>query len=220
VFNTTAQAGDDGDSKETPVIKANKGMILRKSVDYIRYLQQLVTAQASRNRDLEAQIHRLTVQQQQQQVGSVDSSSSALTPEGPTMDLNQQNFHVFSEDLLNGVNAMGMVDILHTLTPEDSEEYLAIINAEVQSKKAAENGHAMAEEEEGGGTRSTEMELDDNSSGSGTSAYSPLAQAEEEERGRSREWSRLSAPLENGKAAPILGEKIAVKEEESPMIVV
>jgi hypothetical protein len=31
-------------------------MILRKSVEYIRYLQQLVMAQANRNRELEAQI--------------------------------------------------------------------------------------------------------------------------------------------------------------------
>ena len=38
------------------VVKANKGMILRKSVEYIRYLQQLVSAQASRNRDLEQQL--------------------------------------------------------------------------------------------------------------------------------------------------------------------
>ena len=38
---------------EAGVVKANKGMILRKSVEYIRYLQQLVNAQASRNRELE-----------------------------------------------------------------------------------------------------------------------------------------------------------------------
>ncbi|KIJ27915.1 hypothetical protein M422DRAFT_270851 [Sphaerobolus stellatus SS14] len=37
-------------------VKANKGMILRKSVEYIRYLQQLVNAQATRNRELEAQL--------------------------------------------------------------------------------------------------------------------------------------------------------------------
>ncbi|KAF8755643.1 helix loop helix domain [Rhizoctonia solani] len=36
--------------------KANKGMILRKSVDYIKYLQQLVRAQANRNRELESQL--------------------------------------------------------------------------------------------------------------------------------------------------------------------
>ncbi|KAF7318372.1 BHLH domain-containing protein [Mycena chlorophos] len=38
------------------VVKANKGMILRKSVEYIRYLQQLVTAQGARNRELEEQL--------------------------------------------------------------------------------------------------------------------------------------------------------------------
>ncbi|GJJ10606.1 hypothetical protein Clacol_004833 [Clathrus columnatus] len=37
-------------------VKANKGMILRKSVEYIRYLQQLVNAQATRNRELEVQL--------------------------------------------------------------------------------------------------------------------------------------------------------------------
>ncbi|KAL4078176.1 hypothetical protein V8B97DRAFT_2003423 [Scleroderma yunnanense] len=40
-------------SGEQTTIKANKGMILRKSVEYIRYLQQLVSIQASRGRDLE-----------------------------------------------------------------------------------------------------------------------------------------------------------------------
>ncbi|KAK7685030.1 hypothetical protein QCA50_011865 [Cerrena zonata] len=49
--------GDKGEKdKEGGAVKANKGMILRKSVEYIRYLQQLVTAQASRNRDLEQQL--------------------------------------------------------------------------------------------------------------------------------------------------------------------
>ncbi|KAJ7474433.1 helix-loop-helix DNA-binding domain-containing protein [Mycena galericulata] len=50
-------ADDDGkDGKEGGVVKANKGMILRKSVEYIRYLQQLVTAQGARNRELEEQL--------------------------------------------------------------------------------------------------------------------------------------------------------------------
>ncbi|KAH8101961.1 HLH-domain-containing protein [Cristinia sonorae] len=54
-------SGKDGkdsgkDGKESGAVKANKGMILRKSVEYIRYLQELVSAQASRNRDLEQQL--------------------------------------------------------------------------------------------------------------------------------------------------------------------
>ncbi|CAK5266936.1 unnamed protein product [Mycena citricolor] len=65
--NHGTTTGKDG------VVKANKGMILRKSVDYIRcvvlfrpccpgfpctvrYLQQLVTAQGARNRELEEQL--------------------------------------------------------------------------------------------------------------------------------------------------------------------
>ncbi|EFI26814.1 hypothetical protein CC1G_15737 [Coprinopsis cinerea okayama7 len=40
------------------VVKANKGMILRKSVEYIRYLQQLVTAQGARNRELEQELRK------------------------------------------------------------------------------------------------------------------------------------------------------------------
>ncbi|KAG5641887.1 hypothetical protein DXG03_004008, partial [Asterophora parasitica] len=40
------------------IVKANKGMILRKSVEYIRYLQQLVEAQGARNRALEAELDR------------------------------------------------------------------------------------------------------------------------------------------------------------------
>ncbi|CAE6440173.1 unnamed protein product [Rhizoctonia solani] len=49
-----AGAEDQDNTREGP--KANKGMILRKSVDYIKYLQQLVRAQASRNRELESQL--------------------------------------------------------------------------------------------------------------------------------------------------------------------
>lgn len=48
----------DKDGAGAGAVKANKGMILRKSVEYIRYLQQLVNAQAARNRDLETQLTR------------------------------------------------------------------------------------------------------------------------------------------------------------------
>ncbi|KAF9486160.1 HLH-domain-containing protein [Pholiota conissans] len=48
-------AKDEG-GEESGVVKANKGMILRKSVEYIRYLQQLVTAQGARNRELEQEL--------------------------------------------------------------------------------------------------------------------------------------------------------------------
>jgi hypothetical protein len=51
--------------------KANKGMILSKSVDYIRYLQQLVELHSSRNAELER-----TVDQLRRSMGSSDTPSS------------------------------------------------------------------------------------------------------------------------------------------------
>ena len=36
--------------------RPNKGVILTKSVEYIRYLQQLVRVQAERNRELEQRV--------------------------------------------------------------------------------------------------------------------------------------------------------------------
>ncbi|KAL1742279.1 helix-loop-helix DNA-binding domain-containing protein [Schizophyllum fasciatum] len=54
VTPTPASANDSKDKPNS--LKANKGMILRKSVEYIRYLQQLVTAQGARNRELEDEL--------------------------------------------------------------------------------------------------------------------------------------------------------------------
>ncbi|KAH0834697.1 hypothetical protein J3R83DRAFT_10224 [Lanmaoa asiatica] len=50
---STPNGNTNGNISEQSTIKANKGMILRKSVEYIRFLQQLVSVQASRGRDLE-----------------------------------------------------------------------------------------------------------------------------------------------------------------------
>ncbi|KAF8509076.1 helix-loop-helix DNA-binding domain-containing protein [Hysterangium stoloniferum] len=77
--------GDVEERKETAAnggaVKANKGMILRKSVDYIRYLQQLVTAQADRNRELESQL---------QLSNTSDPASSTSPPEGQDVDADQE----------------------------------------------------------------------------------------------------------------------------------
>ncbi|KAL1689791.1 helix-loop-helix DNA-binding domain-containing protein [Schizophyllum commune] len=54
VTPTPATANDSKDKPNS--MKANKGMILRKSVEYIRYLQQLVNAQGARNRELEDEL--------------------------------------------------------------------------------------------------------------------------------------------------------------------
>ncbi|KAF7292002.1 BHLH domain-containing protein [Mycena indigotica] len=66
--------GGSPTSANATVVKANKGMILRKSVEYIRYLQQLVTAQGARNRELEEQLKGLGFR------GSSASGSEASPP--------------------------------------------------------------------------------------------------------------------------------------------
>jgi hypothetical protein len=94
-----AAAGEDSGKSEgagDTAVKANKGMILRKSVEYIRcvysfylwplhvcsyrdsyrYLQQLVMAQANRNRELEAQIGALRPEETSPSTHHNDTHSS------------------------------------------------------------------------------------------------------------------------------------------------
>lgn len=68
--STKKSGGTNGTHTEGGIVKANKGMILRKSVEYIKYLQQLVSAQGSRNRDLEQE---LAVYRQQHSKGPKDA---------------------------------------------------------------------------------------------------------------------------------------------------
>ncbi|KAF9968916.1 hypothetical protein BGZ65_012499, partial [Modicella reniformis] len=66
--------------------KPNKGVILRKSVDYIRHLQQLVATQSSRNQELEAQLHGKSVN------GGDGSNATTTTPNGTSGPQVQQGF--------------------------------------------------------------------------------------------------------------------------------
>ncbi|KAM6492746.1 Helix-loop-helix DNA-binding domain containing protein [Amanita muscaria] len=54
--DSASTGNGNGASANSGAMKANKGIILRRSVDYIRYLQQLVTAQGARNRELETEL--------------------------------------------------------------------------------------------------------------------------------------------------------------------
>ncbi|KAL0569073.1 hypothetical protein V5O48_012900 [Marasmius crinis-equi] len=54
--NGNGSASANAAANAAGVVKANKGMILRKSVEYIRYLQQIVQEQDSRNRQLEMEL--------------------------------------------------------------------------------------------------------------------------------------------------------------------
>lgn len=225
VFTTMGSVAGDDDSKEPPAIKANKGMILRKSVDYIRYLQQLVTAQANRNRDLEAQVQSLQargVAGGSSSISSPHSSDSApeLVPHGQT-----HNFHVFGDELIGGLNGMGMVDILHSLGPDEGEVYMSGQYNGTGARKSPqaqrfEGLETLHEHEQNGDTRHVyddmdndnegEMELDDTSpSASADSPEEPqVAEKEELERGRARIRPRMQDSIE--------AEEVAVKKE-SPL---
>ena len=102
--------GTNGTHTEGGIVKANKGMVLRKSVEYIkyaslhshmaflvgkltsaistlRYLQQLVSAQASRNRDLEQEVH------------AYQQNGTAKLPNGTNMNGRAQNhFEAIDQD--------------------------------------------------------------------------------------------------------------------------
>ncbi|KAI0674620.1 helix-loop-helix DNA-binding domain-containing protein [Trametes maxima] len=88
---SAANGADNGNA-----VKANKGMILRKSVEYIRYLQQLVSAQANRNRDLEQQLQAF-------RGGSAPASGSPAEGEGE-LKLHDE---VDGFALLNGAGVSG-----------------------------------------------------------------------------------------------------------------
>ena len=107
--------GTNGTHTEGGIVKANKGMILRKSVEYIkyaslhshtifsvgkltsatstlRYLQQLVSAQASRNRDLE------------QEAGACQQNGTAKPPNGTDMSGKIQNHFETIDHDVDGFN--------------------------------------------------------------------------------------------------------------------
>ncbi|EDQ98226.1 uncharacterized protein LACBIDRAFT_336159 [Laccaria bicolor S238N-H82] len=84
------QGGDGG------VVKANKGMILRKSVEYIRYLQQLVTAQGACNRELEQELkayRRRSRSSSSMEPPLSDSASTAAGGDGSNMILHDELHH-------------------------------------------------------------------------------------------------------------------------------
>jgi hypothetical protein len=65
-------------SGESAAAKANKGIILRKSVDYIRHLQQIVTEQANRNRALESELANYRAREGGSALGSTTTSGDDL----------------------------------------------------------------------------------------------------------------------------------------------
>lgn len=79
--------------------KPNKGVILRKSVDYIRHLQQLVASQTSRNQELEAQIQG---RNSTSQSGNEDGNGSNVPSPGPQLQQGFGMMRIMSSGNVNG----------------------------------------------------------------------------------------------------------------------
>lgn len=125
----------------------------------------------------------------------------------------------------------GVEEILHTLTPQDGDDYLSMQFSQKSHHGLSGSPLGNEVDVEVPARERHEMEMDDDSSNTGASADSPLARegVSEEERGRSREWTRVADGMEDSPAIPPSsataasrnggGEKVAIKEEESPMMV-
>jgi len=128
-----AAAGEDSGKSEgagDSVVKANKGMILRKSVEYIRYLQQLVMAQANRNRELEAQIGALRTS---------DASPSSTHHSGTHSSINGNGSvaeELILHDELHHVGTSKWGHALSALAESESDD----VDMEADSGATAERG--------------------------------------------------------------------------------
>ncbi|EIW74430.1 HLH-domain-containing protein [Coniophora puteana RWD-64-598 SS2] len=89
--NKLGGGGIGGANGQDATIKANKGMILRKSVEYIRYLQQLVSMQASRSRDLEERNRHLESELGIEHSPDDGPSTPSLNGNGHSHALSQQS---------------------------------------------------------------------------------------------------------------------------------
>ncbi|KAL0058597.1 hypothetical protein AAF712_014718 [Marasmius tenuissimus] len=123
--NTTAPTNGNGagngsanaNANANGVVKANKGMILRKSVEYIRYLQQLVQEQDSRNRQLEMELRGYRER-------NGESLSPILPP--PAFDFQSNGASLGNGNgnsgAYHGAGYAGSFRMLHSM-PEDETEH-------------------------------------------------------------------------------------------------
>ncbi|KAF8674915.1 helix loop helix domain [Rhizoctonia solani] len=139
-------AVDEEGTREGP--KANKGMILRKSVDYIKYLQQLVRAQANRNRELESQLshYRGTTAD-----GAPASDESPL----PLLRTGDSSTPVDLGNLFSIEDEDSMMSPASTLNPELSNQIMATLENRLESAagetlSADEDEESLLDEDERG----------------------------------------------------------------------
>lgn len=95
--------------------RPNKGVILTKSVEYIRYLQQLVRVQAERNRELEQRISHCEGSgrvQQNRSTGSGDSVTRSSSSNSPNSLLGHGHQLPTVEERLMEENQMSFEELL------------------------------------------------------------------------------------------------------------
>ena len=106
----------------TPMaLRPNKGLVLSKSVEYIRYLQQIIEVQAQRNRDLERAL---------QDAGGVGLDHSVGDPAGgprsAAMPIQSSQHHLYA-------------DHQHHASVTTTEDFLAALSASVSRDDSYES---------------------------------------------------------------------------------
>ena len=131
--------GEKSEKDASGAVKANKGMILRKSVEYIRYLQQLVNAQAARNRALEARLA---------DAGLSPSSPDAMAhPQSDEMSgiFGAEGLHAFDDrmdmgGLVNGIGFPASLGGLQPMAEVDMDMDMDMEGSENGTKHPSFNG--------------------------------------------------------------------------------
>lgn len=105
--------------------RPNKGVILTKSVEYIRYLQQLVRVQAERNRELEQRVAQYEGKSRvpnNRSAGSADSLARSSSSNSPNSLLGHGQQLPTVEERLMEENQMSFEDLLGFASPAKVEE--------------------------------------------------------------------------------------------------
>lgn len=172
-------------------VKANKGMILRKSVDYIRYLQQLVSAQAARNRTLEATLARAGLSAAGD---DPDSAASSLNGSGNGFKLGAFG-GAFLEPMAEGDAEMEM-DL--EMDAEAMDMNIQYLNGRAKSQRLRDSPGASGSDDHER-DRDNEHQDHEDDDADGRSSVSGSASGSEPARARGRAGSDVSILAERGR---------------------
>ncbi|CAE6467873.1 unnamed protein product [Rhizoctonia solani] len=138
-------AVDEESTREGP--KANKGMILRKSVDYIKYLQQLVRAQANRNRELESQLSQF-------RGATADEAPSSDAPPLPLLQTGDSTAPAYLGNLFSIEDEDSVMSPSSALNTELSNQIIATLQSRPEptgeSPSGDEDEDSVLDEDERG----------------------------------------------------------------------